>query len=167
MVAIHTLEQINKINVEQFTILFGEIFEHSPWIAEKAAEKRPFSSIDEAFFTMKEIVEKASYDQQLALILEHPELGKRIKMSSASMQEQSGAGLDSLSPEEFNVFSETNKAYMKKFKFPFIIAVSGKDKHTILQAMQQRLHNSLQQEFNTALEEIYKIAQFRFQAITQ
>lgn len=163
----YTLEQINQMDVEQFTNLFGEIFEHSPWIAQSAAKNRPFSTIDEPFLTMKEVVEKASYDQQLALILEHPELGKRIKMSLASIKEQQGAGLDSLSPEEFIVFSETNQAYMEKFKFPFIIAVAGKDKQTILRAMQQRLHNSLEQEFNTALNEIYKIARFRYDALTQ
>ena len=161
------IEQLEKYSNEQFIELFGEIFEHSPWIAEKALKERPFQSVDETFEVMREIVEKSSYDKKLALILEHPELGKRIKMSEASVREQSGAGLDSLSPEEFEIFSATNKAYMGKFDFPFIIAVAGKDKNDILSAMKVRLNNSCEAEFNTALNEIYKIAKIRFDAIIE
>jgi len=161
------IEQLEKYSNEQFIELFGEIFEHSPWIAEKALKERPFQSVDETFEVMREIVEKSSYDKKLALILEHPELGKRIKMSEASVREQSGAGLDSLSPEEFEIFSATNKAYMGKFDFPFIIAVAGKDKNDILSAMKVRLNNSREAEFNTALNEIYKIAKIRFDAIIE
>ena len=161
------IEQLEKYSNEQFIELFGEIFEHSPWIAEKALKERPFQSVDETFEVMRKIVEKSSYDKKLALILEHPELGKRIKMSEASVREQSGAGLDSLSPEEFEIFSATNKAYMGKFDFPFIIAVAGKDKNDILSAMKVRLNNSCEAEFNTALNEIYKIAKIRFDAIIE
>ena len=161
------IEQLEKYSNEQFIELFGEIFEHSPWIAEKALKERPFQSVDETFEVMRKIVEKSSYDKKLALILEHPELGKRIKMSEASVREQSGAGLDSLSPEEFEIFSATNKAYMGKFDFPFIIAVAGKDKNDILSAMKVRLNNSREAEFNTALNEIYKIAKIRFDAIIE
>ena len=160
-------EKMNASNTEQFTEMFGEIFEHSPWIAQKAAEAKPFNSVEEAFETMKIIVEEANYEEQLALILEHPELGKRIKMSAASVREQNGAGLDSLSPEEFDVFTATNKAYMEKFEFPFIIAVAGKNKQDILQAMKERLNNSRETEFETALQQIYQIARLRFNAIIE
>lgn len=161
------IEKLNEYSNDQFVELFGEIFEHSPWIAQKAAETKPFNTVEEPFETMRRIVEESTYEEQLALILEHPELGKRIKMSEASVREQSGAGLDSLSPEEFDVFSATNKAYMKKFEFPFIIAVAGKDKHDILSAMKERLNNSREAEFETALQEIYKIARLRFNAIIE
>ncbi|WP_404427348.1 2-oxo-4-hydroxy-4-carboxy-5-ureidoimidazoline decarboxylase [Ureibacillus chungkukjangi] len=160
-----TNEKINVYSNEEFVEVFGEIFEHSPWIAQKAVAKRPFNTFEEAFEIMRAIVAEASYDQQLTLILEHPELGKRIKMSEASVREQNGAGLDSLSPEEFEDFSVTNKAYMAKFEFPFIIAVAGKDKNDILHAMKERLNNSRETEFETALREIYKIARLRFNAI--
>ena len=159
------IEKLKDYSSEQFVEVFGEIFEHSPWIAQRAVEKKPFKSIEEAYETMRAIVAEASYDQQLALILEHPELGKRINMSKASVREQSGAGLDSLSSEEFEDFSATNKAYTAKFEFPFIIAVAGKDKNDILQAMKERLNNSRETEFEIALQEIYKIARLRFNAI--
>ncbi|HWL13184.1 MAG TPA: 2-oxo-4-hydroxy-4-carboxy-5-ureidoimidazoline decarboxylase [Ureibacillus sp.] len=158
-------EKLNDYSEEQFVKVFGEIFEHSPWIARKAVAERPFDSAEDAFEVMRKVVENATADEQLTLILEHPELGKRIKMSEASVREQSGAGLDSLSPEEFDIFSATNKAYMAQFHFPFIIAVAGKDKNDILQAMKGRLNNSREAEFETALQEIYKIARLRFDAI--
>lgn len=116
---------------------------------------------------MKGIVEDASYEEKLALVLKHPELGKRIKMSDASVKEQSGAGLDSLSVDEFEIFSTLNQTYMEKFNFPFIIAVSGKDKYAILKAMQERVLSEEDQEFKTALQEIYKIASLRFKIIIQ
>lgn len=116
---------------------------------------------------MKGIVEDASYEEKLALVLKHPELGKRIKMSDASVKEQSGAGLDSLSADEFEIFSALNQTYMEKFNFPFIIAVSGKDKYAILKAMQERVLSEEDQEFKTALQEIYKIASLRFKIIIQ
>lgn len=158
---------IEKFTEEEFVQTFGEIFEHSPWIAKKAVEKRPFASIDDAFSIMKQIVEQSGEDAQLALIKEHPELGKRIKMSESSVREQRGAGLDSLTAEEYEIFSELNKAYMKKFDFPFIIAVAGKDKNDIFLAMKIRLSSTREQEFQTALEQIYKIAKIRFDAIIQ
>ncbi len=160
-------EKLNDLSQGKFVEVFGEIFEHSPWIAKKALSARPFHSVDEAFEVMRKIVEEASVDQQLTLILEHPELGKRMKMSEASVREQSGAGLDSLSQEEFDVFSSTNQAYTEKFEFPFIIAVAGKDKNAILSAMKERLNNSREAEFKTALNEIYKIARIRFNAIIE
>ncbi|HWK23002.1 MAG TPA: 2-oxo-4-hydroxy-4-carboxy-5-ureidoimidazoline decarboxylase [Ureibacillus sp.] len=160
-------ETLNSFSHDQFIQTFGGIFEHSPWIAEKALSKKPFKTVNDAFEVMKEIVEEASYNQQLALIKEHPELGKRIKMSKASVREQSGAGLDNLSPEEFEVFSTLNQSYMEKFNFPFIIAVAGKDKSDILVAMKERLNNTREVEFETALDEIYKIAKIRFNAIIE
>ena len=81
-----TLEQINHYTTDQFIQLFGEIFEHSPWVAQKAAIARPFSSLEDVYTTMKEIVELSPKEQQLALILEHPELGTRIQMSNASVK---------------------------------------------------------------------------------
>ena len=160
-----TLEQINHYTTDQFIQIFGEIFEHSPWIAQKAATMRPFSSLEDVYETMKEIVELSSKEQQLALILEHPELGTRLQMSNASVKEQAGAGLNTLTPNEFKYISALNARYTEKFHFPFIIAVAGKDKHTIMSEMERRLSFTVEEEFQTALQEIYKIARIRFQAI--
>ncbi len=163
----NTLEYINTCSTEQFIELFGEIFEHSPWIAQQAAEARPFASLNDVFHSMKLIVETSRKDQQLALIQEHPELGRRIKMSDASVGEQKGAGLDALSPEEFERISSLNARYTAAFQFPFIIAVAGKDKQTIMDEMERRLELTAEEEFQTAMQEIYKIALIRFNAITE
>ena len=162
-----TLQNINLYTDEQFIDLFGGIFEHSPWVAQKAALARPFVSIDAAFEAMRKIVEESGIDEKVALILEHPELGSRLSMSEHSVAEQAGAGLNALTAEEFEVFTQLNKQYTEKFNFPFIIAVAGLDKHHIMQEMQRRLKLNKTTEFNTALHEIYKIARIRFTAITE
>lgn len=162
-----TLQNINLYTDEQFIDLFGGIFEHSPWVAQKAAYARPFVSLDAAFEAMRKIVEESDIDEKVALILEHPELGSRLSMSEHSVAEQSSAGLNSLTADEFEVITQLNKQYTEKFNFPFIIAVAGLDKHHIMQEMQRRLKLDNTTEFNTALNEIYKIARIRFTAITE
>ena len=159
------LDKINHYTTEQFIQIFGEIFEHSPWVAQKAAMMRPFPSLEDVYETMKEIVELSPKEQQLALILEHPELGTRLQMSNASVKEQTGAGLNTLTPDEFKHISALNARYKEKFHFPFIIAVAGKNKHTIMHEMERRLSLTVTEEFQTALQEIYKIARIRFQTI--
>lgn len=162
-----TLQHINRYTDEQFVDLFGGIFEHSPWVAQKAAIARPFESLEEAFEAMRKVVEEAGNDEKVALILEHPELGSRLSMSEHSVAEQAGAGLNALTADEFEVMIQLNKQYTEKFNFPFIIAVLGLDKHHIMQEMQRRLELDKTTEFNTALNEIYKIARIRFTAITE
>ena len=162
-----TLQNINLYTDEQFIDLFGGIFEHSPWVAQTAALARPFVSRDAAFEAMRKVVEESDIDEKVALILEHPELGSRLSMSEHSVAEQAGAGLNALTADEFEVITQLNKQYTEKFNFPFIIAVAGLDKHHIMQEMQRRLKLDNTTEFNTALNEIYKIARIRFTAITE
>ena len=162
-----TLQNINLYTDEQFIDLFGGIFENSPWVAQKAALARPFVSLDAAFEAMRKVVEEASIDEKRTLILEHPELGSRLSMSDHSVAEQAGAGLNALTADEFEVITQLNKRYTEKFNFPFIIAVAGLDKHHIMQEMERRLELDKTMEFNTALNEIYKIARIRFAAITE
>lgn len=162
-----TLQNINLYNDEQFIDLFGGIFENSPWVAQKAAPARPFVSLEAAFEAMRKVVEEADIDEKVTLILQHPELGSRLSMSEHSVAEQTGAGLNALTADEFEVITKLNKQYTEKFNFPFIIAVAGLDKHQIMQEMQRRLELDTTTEFNTALNEIYKIARIRFTAITE
>ncbi len=160
-----TIEQLNNSDKEQFTARLGDVFEHSAWIARKAADAKPFSSKKELRDQMISIVQAAPADQQLQLIKSHPNLGNRVKMSAASTEEQKQAGLQHLSEVEYTQFMEMNEAYMNKFNFPFIIAVRGKSKDEIYLAMKERLNQSREEEFQTALQEIYKIAQFRLDEI--
>jgi 2-oxo-4-hydroxy-4-carboxy-5-ureidoimidazoline decarboxylase len=159
------MEEINQMNKEEFVEKVGWVFEHSPWVASLAWENSPFESSMSLLQTMIGIVQNADESMQLALLRAHPDLGTRLQMSEVSQKEQEGAGLDKLSKEEFEEFVSLNQSYVNKFKFPFIMAVKGQSKETILAAMKQRVHNSYEEERNIALREVYKIAEFRLNDI--
>ena len=158
-----TLEGLNKQDEAEFIETLGDVFEHSPWVAKKAATARPFATVTNLFNYMVEVVNNLPYEEKLQLIREHPNLGDKMEMSVESIKEQQGAGLTDLTPEEYENFLSLNKQYMEKFHFPFILAVRGKDKNDIYQAMKMRIHHSAETEFETAISEIYRIAQFRIQ----
>jgi len=155
------LAAINHLSREAFVEQLGWVFEHSPWVAEKAWEHRPWASLEALHRSLVQVVREAPKEAQLALIRAHPDLGSRARMAQASVAEQKGAGLDALPPAEFERIQTLNRAYTDKFGFPFILAVRGKSKAEVFKAMEERLPNPPELEFQTALEEIYKIARFR------
>lgn len=146
-----------------FTETLGWIFEHSPWVAERTWSKKPFASISDLHQVMKHIVNESTTEEKLALVRAHPVLATRQRMAEASVEEQSGAGLNQLSKEEFEDFQQLNQAYFDKFQFPFIMAVKGQNKDTIRAAMRERLQLSPEKELEEALQQIYKIARFRLE----
>lgn len=157
------------ISKTAFIERFGSIYEHSPWVAEAvwpdyAAGRldRP-GSLSEA---MRNVVEHATYDQKLALIRAHPELASRTRMADASVNEQSKAGLDQCTPEEFNAFQTLNMAYKMRFGFPFIVAVKGMTRQDILTIFERRLGNDPELEFDTAISQIHRIAGYRLADLT-
>jgi 2-oxo-4-hydroxy-4-carboxy-5-ureidoimidazoline decarboxylase len=160
----YTIEQINQANHEQFAVITEGIFEHSPWIGKKAEAAKPFTSLCHLHKEMVAVVEASLPEEKLALIKAHPNLGDRVAMTDHSVQEQKGAGLQDLTSEEYQQFISMNHQYMEKFGFPFILAVRGKSKHEIYEAMETRFRNSKEIEFQTALTEIYKIARLRLEA---
>lgn len=155
------LEELNQLSQKAFVEQVGWVFEHSPWIAEKAWTLRPWPSLEALHRSMFQVVKAAPNEAQLALIRPHPDLGSRARMAPVFTAEQKGAGLDSLSPSEFARIQELNQAYTDKFGFPFVLAVQGKTKQDIFLSMEQRLHNPPEIEFQTALEEIFQIAPHR------
>ncbi|MBT2655665.1 2-oxo-4-hydroxy-4-carboxy-5-ureidoimidazoline decarboxylase [Bacillus sp. ISL-18] len=159
----YTIEKINETTFQQFMEILSGIFEHSPWIAEQAEGLKPFHSIYHLHQEMVNIVKNSSLEQKLALIKAHPNLGERVAMTADSNQEQKGAGLQSLTPAEYNQLITMNQRYMDKFGFPFILAVRGKNKQQIYQSIEERLHHSKEVEFEIALTEIYKIALLRLE----
>jgi 2-oxo-4-hydroxy-4-carboxy-5-ureidoimidazoline decarboxylase len=159
------MEEVNQMNKEEFVEKVGWVFEHSPWVASGAWESMPFKSRENLLQTMIDIVQNAEESKQLALLRAHPDLGTRLQMSEVSQKEQAGAGLDKLSKEEFEEFVSLNMMYVNKFQFPFIMAVKGQSKETILAAMKQRVHNTYEEEYYIALREVYKIAGFRLNDI--
>ncbi|HLR78812.1 MAG TPA: 2-oxo-4-hydroxy-4-carboxy-5-ureidoimidazoline decarboxylase [Burkholderiaceae bacterium] len=163
------LEALSHMNQATFTRELANIFEHSPWVAERAWNRRPFASLDALHAAMVDVVDQASDAEKLALIRAHPELaGKQARegtLTDASAQEQRGAGLDACSADELARLNSLNSRYRDRFGFPFIIAVKGLDRHQIMDAMQARLSNSPEQEIHTCLAEIGKIACFRLEAL--
>lgn len=140
----------------EFVQKYGSIYEHSPWVAEQA---HGASDIPAA---MREAVENGGHDRQLALLKAHPDLGEKLDtLTPDSTAEQQGAGLNLCSSEEFQEFHQLNNAYKEKFGFPFIVAVKGLNRHDILELFRQRIHNSKEVEFRTALDQVHRIAGFR------
>jgi 2-oxo-4-hydroxy-4-carboxy-5-ureidoimidazoline decarboxylase len=159
------LAQLNKASEQDFAAALGSVFEHSPWVAERAAAKRPFSSGLALLDAMKAVVKSASRDEQLALLRAHPDLaGKAARagtLTKESSAEQASAGLDQLSEREFKSFQGFNANYQKKHSMPFIICVRRHTKDSILKQFAKRIDNSAAQEFETALDEVFRIAALR------
>ena len=149
------------MNVSEFTKTLGWVFEGSPWVAENAWKSPPFCSRDHLLEAMVTIVKDAGESLQLSILRAHPDLGAKINMSDVSEREQAGSGLDMLSKEEFEEFRSHNQMYVEKFGFPFIMAVRGKGKETILSAMKERVCNAYEEEWDKAFKEVFKIASIR------
>ena len=165
------LSQLNQSSNGDFVVALGAIFEHSPWVAEAVINGRPFASVKQLHQTMSSAVDAASDELQLALIKAHPDLAGKAALSGEltdeSSSEQAGAGLDQLNAEEYQTFHSLNDAYQSKFGFPFIIAVKGQDRHSILDAFRKRLENDSEAEKQTALKQIYRIAKFRLEDLVE
>jgi 2-oxo-4-hydroxy-4-carboxy-5-ureidoimidazoline decarboxylase len=160
-----TLADLNALDRPAFSGAVGWVFENSPWVAERAWSHRPFATLAALHSAMADAVAAASPAEQLALIRAHPDLGARARMSAASEGEQAGAGLDRLTPAEFDRLHRLNAAYREKFGFPFIYAVKGAAKHDILAALETRLAAEPEAEHAAALAHIYRIAQFRLESL--
>ena len=160
-----TIEGLNSLDRENFVATIGWVFEHSPWVAERAWTARPFASVDALHGAMVEQVERATSEEQLALLQAHPDLGTRARVSDVSAAEQAGAGLDHLTKEEFERLRGLNNAYRDKFGFPFLFVVKGSNKHDILDALERRVASSRDEEYQVALAQVYRIARFRLESI--
>ena len=162
-----TVATVNGLPLSAFVADFGDVAENSPWVAEGAAALRPYASREAMIAAFAEVVAKAPEAQQLALIRSHPDLAGRAamvgEMAAESKREQTGAGLDALTPAEFRRFTELNTRYRDTFGFPFIFAVKGATKSQILEAFEARIDNPRPKEFVTALAEISRIVRFRIE----
>ena len=161
----YSIASLNALEQTAFISCLSGIYEHSPWVAEHTSLRRPFASGAELATTMHACVLAADKPEQLALIRAHPELAGKLAidggLTTASRLEQSAAGLNKCTPQEFARLSELNHAYQMKFDFPFIIAVRGMSKADIISAMEQRIAHPFDREVCTALDEIRRIASFR------
>lgn len=160
-----TLATVNALPSRAFVQLVGPVFEHSPWIAESAQDRRPFHSLRDLHRALCNVVEASGPEEKLALIRAHPDLAGRAALEGTltreSTGEQAAAGLSRLSPEEMALFRRQNAAYRNRFGFPFVICARLNVKSAILADFERRLKHSREQEIKTALEEIFKIADLR------
>ncbi len=160
----HTLDQLNTMTQADFIAAIGTAFEDTPTIAAQVWPQRPFSSVADLHQRMVSLVQALPEREKLALIKAHPDLGTRVAMAEASVAEQSQAGLSQLSAAEYNRFQQLNQQYKDTFGFPFILAVAGHTKASILENFAQRLNNARDLEMATALGEIEKIARLRLES---
>lgn len=155
-------EAIELAPREAFVGRYGALFEHSPWVVERAADRRPFTDVHAGLMA---VVDDADANEQLALIRAHPELAGKAAvdgmLTEASAAEQASAGLDRMSEAEFARFHTLNAAYRTRFGFPFVICVRLTDKPGILEAMANRLANDRETEIAAAIAEIGKIVRLR------
>ncbi|MEC0271463.1 2-oxo-4-hydroxy-4-carboxy-5-ureidoimidazoline decarboxylase, partial [Paenibacillus anseongense] len=106
-----TLQEVNELTQEGFVDAFGPLFEHSPWVAKRAWSSRPFATRQDLISSLEREVWRANREEQLALLRAHPDLGTRVRMTDHSVNEQAGAGLNQLSPDEYEQFLQLNKQY--------------------------------------------------------
>lgn len=162
-----TIHELNALDQPGFVDAIGWVFEHSSWVAERAWSRRPFGDLDGLRAVMTEQVERATFTEKLALLQAHPDLGTKARLSAASAGEQTGAGLDSLSPSEFEQLHRLNAAYRARFGFPFLLAVKGSTKHDALRALEARIESTREDEFREALRQVYRIARFRLEDLIE
>ena len=160
-----SLDSLNSASEADFIAALGDIFEHAPWVAATTAGQRPFATLEALYQAMTRAVRDATADRQVELIVGHPDLaGKAARageITAASRAEQSSAGLDSLTDQQYDAFHRWNAAYRAKFAMPFIVCVRRHTKESILAQCEQRLNNTPAQEHEAALEEIFRIAALR------
>jgi OHCU decarboxylase len=160
-----SLAQLNQFDRARFVAVCGPLFEHSPWIAERTWDRRPFASLNGLHDELVRTMRAASTDEQVKLIASHPDLVGRLarkgKLTRESTTEQAAAGLTRLTDAEIADFERYNAAYREKFGFPFVICARENKKDAILAAFPVRLNHTRQQEIDAALTEIAKIARLR------
>lgn len=158
-----SLADINAMAQDDFVASFGDVAEHSPWVAEEAWERRPFADREALIQAFAAALRQAPREAKLALIRAHPDLATRARLTADSTSEQAGAGLDRLGPQEFARFTSLNETYKARFGFPFIFAVKGATKAEILDAFEERIGHSPDVEFETALTQVTRIFRFRLE----
>ena len=161
------INKINKLSKSEFIKVFANIFENAIWIAEKLYNQKPFDNFEELSSKILNIFETTTREKQLKILNAHPDLANKTKISLLtpdSLKEQTSAGLDQCTKEEFSEFKKLNDTY-KKFGFPFILAVKGKTKIEILNNFRKRISSGPEIEFNEAVKQVKQIASLRLKEL--
>jgi OHCU decarboxylase len=162
----HLAESLSR---EAFIERFGGIYEHSPWVAEQCFASAAGVGAIELASIFAKCVDTADHETKLQLIRAHPDLAGRAavrgELTADSTDEQASAGIDQCTSEEYERFVSFNSAYGEKFGFPFVMAVKNSNRREILAAFAERIENDVDTEFETAIQEIHKIARLRLEAL--
>lgn len=162
----YDIHDFNTLSSDAFVARYRGVVEHSPWVVERAAARRPFADLAEGIAA---VLADATADERLSVIRAHPELAGRAAvagtLTAESRSEQASAGLDRMTPQEFERFHGLNAAYRDRFGFPFVICVRRTDRAGILRAMAERLDHDRETEVATALEEIGHIVRLRLETL--
>ena len=162
------INKINKLSKSEFIKVFANIFENARWIAEKLYNQKPFDNFEELSSKILNIFETATKEKQLKILNAHPDLANKTKinlLTPDSLKEQASAGLDQCTEEEFDEFKHLNELYKKKFGFPFILAVKGKNKNEILDNFKKRISFDPTTELDQALKQVKQIASLRLKKL--
>lgn len=162
------LAELNALGEREFVALLGGVFEHTPWVAQRAFAARPFSSIDALHKAMMSSVRAASRPEQLALVRAHPELAgaeaSAGRLTADSSSEQARLGFTSLSRTELDKMAELNRRYRDKHGFPCIVALRlHATRESVLAEMAHRIDNQTEVELRTALDQIGHITRGRLE----
>jgi len=160
-----SINKVNKLNKSDFISIFGNVFEKTEWIAERVFDYLPYKNFDNLRLKFFKIYNESNKESIIKILNSNPELVVEQKLTNESKKEQKGAGLNECSKEEVEEFKKLNLNYKKKFGFPFIIAVKGKNKNDILSYFRTRIKNSFDEEFIEAKKQVGEIATFRFKEI--
>lgn len=158
-------KDINLLTKKEFLTIFGTIFEKSEWIANETFELKPFKNSEDLINKMMDIYENTPNQKIIDIFKLHPKLAIEKKLTNFSANEQSRAKLNTCTKDELVEFEKLNYMYEKKFKFPFIIAVKGKNKADILSNFRSRVNNDYLTEFEEAKKQVSRIALFRLNEV--
>lgn len=163
------LSELNALPPSDFVAKLSGIYEHSPWVAEAVVHSRPFADIQALADAMAAAMAQADEAARMDVIRAHPQLAGKAaiagRLTEASASEQRGAGLDQCTPEEFAQLNGLNTAYQDRFGFPFIVAVKGHTRQSIIATLAERLRRDEATERAEALRQIDRIARFRLDAL--
>jgi 2-oxo-4-hydroxy-4-carboxy-5-ureidoimidazoline decarboxylase len=158
------MADLNKMSQADFEKALAKVFERAPWVIKATGEMRPYKGFVDMYMNMVSVVQKADKKTKLALIQSHPDLackGIRPEVTAHSQSEQAGAGLDQCSQDEADKLAKLTSEYKQKNGFPFMLAVKGFNKAEIFEQIETRIKNAEESEFETALQQVYKVVLWR------
>jgi 2-oxo-4-hydroxy-4-carboxy-5-ureidoimidazoline decarboxylase len=165
-----SIDQINQLSEDEFVGLFGQVVEHSSWVAKAASHARPYRNFADLYAAMANAISQAGPGVWAQILNLHPELsGKEAQegaLTDFSVSEQAGLGLDRLSKDEFQKIQGFNQRYKEKFGFPFVVCVKQlQNRGQLFSEMERRLSLSGPEELKTGIGQVMEICRLRLHQI--